>query len=314
MRQVASLIFLIFVMLGCVGSNVKDVKIDTNQNATEYLKFEGRSRGIPSLVAAEIIFPNTNRDSFPLIITQHGSSRDGGSFHSGRGRTDEMSMRLMKQAPKRGFAVASIDAFYGTSIKPGDKTKFPKAAEYAIDLKKILQLDTRIDANRIFYVGFSFGAGQVLGGYSSNFDFGGTQWRAISALEPGCNAVPEPTKRNFPAVIFKGTESHYYPSACVWYAQELRKAGNHVELVMVEGANHFFSTNGKITNGLVFNGCAENPVIISSNGSMKHADGRATDREKVLAECFTKKAGGGLNRKYLDAVLDQTLSFFERYL
>ena len=137
MRQVASLIFLIFVMLGCVGSNVKDVKIDTNQNATEYLKFEGRSRGIPSLVAAEIIFPNTNRDSFPLIITQHGSSRDGGSFHSGRGRTDEMSMRLMKQAPKRGFAVASIDAFYGTSIKPGDKTKFPKAAEYAIDLKKI---------------------------------------------------------------------------------------------------------------------------------------------------------------------------------
>ena len=312
MRQILSIVFLAFGMISCVETASKNVKMDTERSVVEYINFQGSSRGVSSTLAAEIIFPGTKNSSFPLIITQHGSSRDGGSFHSGKGRTDEMSMRLMTQAPKRGFAVASIDAFYNTSIKPSDKKKFPKAAEYAVSLKKILQKDPRIDASQIFYVGFSYGAAQVLASYSSDFDFGGEQWRAVSALEPGCNVVPEPTKRNFPAIIFKGTKSHYYPSACTWYTRELQKAGNEIELVMVNGANHFFSSDGRITNGIAFNGCSENPVIVSTNGSMKHADGQITDRTKVLAECFTKKAGGGLNRRYLDNVLDQTLSFFEK--
>jgi hypothetical protein len=28
-------------------------------------------------------------------------------------------------APKKGFAVAAIDAFHGKSLKPTDKTRFP---------------------------------------------------------------------------------------------------------------------------------------------------------------------------------------------
>ena len=71
-------------------------------------------------------------------------------------------------------------------------------------------------------------------------------WRAIASAEPGCNLFQKPVKFNFPVLIFKGEESHYYMEPCKILEQEILKAGNTVKLINIPGANHFFSTKGEI--------------------------------------------------------------------
>ena len=53
-------------------------------------------------------------------------------------------------------------------------------------------------------------------------------------------------KLDFPILILKGEESHYYIEPCKILEKELLKKGNNVTIVVLPKANHFFSTNGKI--------------------------------------------------------------------
>ncbi|MDA9789642.1 hypothetical protein N9B69_01390 [Amylibacter sp.] len=315
MRSIPITITLGFLLLiGCTLSETSPKTSNRSDVTYEYMTLNVMNNGKPAIISAELVLPSNASGPLPLIITQHGSSRDGTSFKMGKGRTDEMSRRIRQQAPKRGFAVVSLDAFYNTGIKPGDKRKFPNAAQYATQLKTFLQSDPRIDQSRIFYIGFSYGGSNVLKSYGSDYEFQGAQWRATASLEPGCNVVLDPQKRNYATIIFKGTKSHYYPQACQWYAKKLRDAGNQIELVLVEGANHFFSTNGHIVNGKAVNGCSDNPVIRYSNGTLRHVDGTSTNRDQVIKDCITKQGGAGLNRIHLNWVIDRALSFFESKL
>ena len=48
-------------------------------------------------IPAELHFPKNATGKLPLIITQHGSTRDGGAILKGQGRTDELSARLVRR-------------------------------------------------------------------------------------------------------------------------------------------------------------------------------------------------------------------------
>ena len=78
-------------------------------------------------VPVEVWLPNTGQASYPLIITQHGSTRDGHRFENGKGQTDVYSTRLMQAAVTRGFAVAALDAFNEKNIGPSDKSRAAQA-------------------------------------------------------------------------------------------------------------------------------------------------------------------------------------------
>ena len=119
-----------------------------------------------------------------MIITQHGSTRDGKKIIDGA--TDEYSKRLIKAGTKEGFAVAALDAFYKKPIKATDKTLFPDALNYANELRKILIKDERFDKDRFFYTGFSYGAQQVLKTISAKYNNKNPDaWKAIVSVEPG---------------------------------------------------------------------------------------------------------------------------------
>ena len=278
----------------------------------EVFEFSGTSRGKEKPVIAMIATPTGSKGKLPLIITLHGSSRDGVTFPGGKGRTDEYSSRLMSEGTKRGFAVVALDAFYKTNIQPSEKTTFPNAHQYALDLKDILAKDRRFDTENFFYTGFSYGAGQVNKSVDIRTDFKSTPWRAVAAAEPGCNVISEPVKVSFPILMIKGSESHYYVEPCQYFARLLKSVGVSVELDVIEGANHFFSTDGRIVRGKAVNGCRFNPVIRKKD-RFEFADGSPATLQIIRQKCFTKMGGAGKNRLLLDGVIERVLDYFEEH-
>ncbi len=308
-RSAVSLSMLIgmFSLSACVTSPAEKLAY-----TAEVFEFSGTSRGKEKPVIAMIATPPGSKGKLPLIITLHGSSRDGVTFPGGKGRTDEYSSRLMSEGTKRGFAVVALDAFYKTNIQPSEKTTFPNAHQYALDLKDILAKDRRFDTENFFYTGFSYGAGQVNKSVDIRTDFKSTPWRAVAAAEPGCNVISEPVKVSFPILMIKGSESHYYVEPCQYFARLLKSAGVSVELDVIEGANHFFSTDGRIVRGKAVNGCRFNPVIRKKD-RFEFADGSPATLQIIRQKCFTKMGGAGKNRLLLDGVIERVLDYFEEH-
>ena len=283
-----------------------------NVSATEYLKFNSPDKKFPNNpeVLVEISLPKDIKGKLPIIITQHGSTRDGKKIEDGA--IDEYSKRIIEEGTKQGFAVAAIDAFYKKDVKPTDKTIFPNATEYANNLRKILIEDDRFDKNKIFYTGFSYGAEQVLKTIGAPFNNQNPNaWRAVVAAEPGCNSFHQPVKLNFSMLIIKGEESHYYIEPCKILEKEMLKKNNNVSIVVLPKANHYFSTNGKIGKGIAVNGCRYNPIIKKSDGTQQMYDGSKISRKEARKKCITSESGKGKNRKKLNEAVKLTVDFFK---
>ena len=277
------------------------------------LKFKVPDKKFPNkdYVLAQIHFPKILNTKFPLIIHQHGSTRDGVEFEAWGGKTDEWGRRLVDLSLDRGYAVAIIDAFYDRDLKPGDKLKFPRAVNIALKLGKILSDSEKIDKSKIFYTGFSYGAEQVLnlqGGWYSNQGV----FKAVVAAEPGCNVKPAPALSDFSTLIIKGSKSHYYPIACRSYFEVIKKI-NKVEYALIPEADHYFSLNSKIGKGKAFNGCSDNIILIYPDGTWKHLDGTLTNQKEARQKCMTNEAGGGKTRERLDEAINMALSFFDKH-
>ena len=309
--KVRRTVFCTLISLSICLIGHRNTHAENLRYSTEIIKFTSVSRGTETPVIAQIAIPLNSKGPYPVIVSQHGSSRDGFIFSGGEGRTDEYSSRVIKSGTERGFAVVAIDAFFKKEIRPNDKRKFPNAYRYAVDLKKRLALDTRFDNRNIFYTGFSYGAGQVSKSVDIQFASDRPPWRAVAAAEPGCNAFPEPTKVTFAILIIKGSDSHYYPEPCQYFAKMLHDAGNAVTLSLVKGANHFFSTDGRITRGVAVNGCRYNPMIRMQDGNWRFADGSRATRQLFVKKCFTNEAGSRGNRALLNGVIREVIEFFE---
>ena len=159
------------------------------------------------------------------------------------------SSRLMSEGTKRGFAVVALDAFYKTNIQPSEKTTFPNAHQYALDLKDILAKDRRFDTENFFYTGFSYGAGQVNKSVDIRTDFKSTPWRAVAAAEPGCNVISEPVKVSFPILMIKGSESHYYVEPCQYFARLAQICGCKRGTGCYRGRRSFFQHRWSYCSG-----------------------------------------------------------------
>ncbi len=265
-------------------------------------------------VPVEIVFPKAAKPPYPLIIYQHGSSRDGFAFEGRIGKTDEHGSRLKKAALAGGFAFAALDAYEGKGLRPSDKRAFPKAEDYAKQLRKaLLSKYAELDPNNTFYTGFSYGGDAVMNQLYPSWIYPPYEgWRALVAAEPACNVVAEPKPIPFPLLILKGTKSHYYPIACELVTERHRKAGNPVELSLLAGGNHYFSLNGEITyNGIAFNGCAKNPIFIDGP-KLRRYDGTVVAREDI-DKCFTREGGKGQSRELLNDAIAQTIAFFTKH-
>lgn len=313
MKKVLIIILLSIFYNGTANADNSYETKNFEEKNIDVLKFKVPDKKFPNkdYILAQIHFPKILNTKFPLIIHQHGSTRDGVEFEAWGGKTDEWGRRLVDLSLDRGYAVAIIDAFYDRDLKPGDKLKFPRAVDIALKLGKILSDSEKIDKSKIFYTGFSYGAEQVLnlqGGWYSNQGV----FKAVVAAEPGCNVKPAPALSNFSTLIIKGSKSHYYPIACRSYFEVIKKI-NKVEYALIPEADHYFSLNSKIGKGKAFNGCSDNIILIYPDGTWKHLDGTLTNQKEARQKCMTNEAGGGKTREKLDEAINMALSFFDKH-
>ena len=290
--------------------------ITSSQSLSETIELElsERKYGI-SKVPVELIFPqNPIKKPIPLIILQHGSTRDAGNISNGIVQTDIQMKNLSEVSLNNGFAVAIIDAFYEKNIKGSQKTKFPDAHIYAKQVALHFSKDSKLDSNNFFYTGFSYGGHAALM-IMNDLKFGDDKkWAGIVSLEPPCNIFHE--QRNFiaPILVLKGGESHYEPKPCKTMIDLYASAGADASLKIFPKSNHFFSHNGKIVKGVAFNGCGDNPVIIGIDNSLRFLDGSQANPKIVRKKCFTKTAGSGKSREDLKLAINASIEFFKSKL
>lgn len=303
------------LLSGCVATDNNSLSDQYKKHVafskSEIFQMSERKFGRQS-VPTQIYLPKKGQAPYPLIIHQHGSSRDGFQFEGGIGQTDEHGTRLRRAALENGYAFAVLDAFEGKRLSPSSKRKFPRADQYVSHFRsQLLENYPILDGSNVFLTGFSYGADnaamrQLLPPKNSD-------WKAIVAAEPGCNVSVEPTIAiPYPLLILKGTESHYYPIACKLVVERHKKIGNPVDISLLDGGNHFFSLNGEILfNGAAFNGCSKNPIFIDER-MLRHFDGTEIQRED-LSKCLTQEGGKGKGRELLDDAIKQTIEFFENH-
>ena len=290
--------------------------ITSSQSFSETIKLKlSEKKYGTSNVPIELIIPdNPIKKPIPLIILQHGSSRDAGNISNGIVQTDVQMKKLSESGLNNGFAVAIIDAFYKKNIKSNQKTKFPQAKVYAKQIASYFSKNPELDSNNFFYTGFSYGGHTALM-LMNDLEFGDKRkWAGIVSLEPPCNIFHEP--RNFitPILVLKGGESHYEPKPCKTMIDLYVSAGADASLKIFPKSNHFFSHNGKIVKGVAFNGCGDNPVVIGINNSLKFLDGSQANRKIVRKKCFTKTAGSGKSREDLKLAINTSIKFFKSKL
>ena len=268
-----------------------------------------------SKVPIELIFPKSPiKKPVPLIILQHGSTRDAGNISNGIVQTDIQMKNLSKISLNNGFAVAIIDAFYKKNIKGSQKTKFPDAHIYAKQVASHFSKNSKLDPNNFFYTGFSYGGHAALM-IMNDLDFGDDKrWAGIVSLEPPCNIFHE--QRNFvtPILVLKGGQSHYEPKPCKTMIDLYASVGADAKLKIFPKSNHFFSHNGKVVKGVAFNGCGDNPVVISIANSLKFLNGGEADQTTIRKKCFTKTGGSGKSREDLKLAIDSSIKFFKSKL
>ena len=102
MRKI--LFFIIFFTLALNSQAKIQIKKIKNKNI-ELIKFQSPDRKFPGKdnVIAQIHFPKERKKKIPVIIFQHGSSRDGMKFKKWGGKTDEMGKRIAKEELKKAM-------------------------------------------------------------------------------------------------------------------------------------------------------------------------------------------------------------------
>ena len=290
--------------------------IISSKSFSETIKLEltEKKYGV-SEVPVELIFPdNPIKKPIPLIILQHGSTRDSGNINNGIVHTDVQMKNLSKASLNNGFAVAIIDAFYKKKIKASQKTKFPNAHIYGKKVASHFSKNAKLDSNNFFYTGFSYGGHAALM-IMNDLEFGiNKKWAGIVSLEPPCNIFHEHRKFVAPILVIKGGQSHYEPKPCKIMIDLYASVGADAELKIFPKSNHFFSHNGKVVKGVAFNGCGDNPVVIGVGNSLKFLDGSQADRKIIRKRCFTKTAGSGKSREDLKLAIDSSIKFFKSKL
>jgi dienelactone hydrolase len=293
--------FIFLILIACSSSFSETIKLELSE----------KKYGV-STVPVELIFPeNPIKQPIPLIILQHGSVRDAGHVFDGIVKTDVQMKNLAKSSLKNGFAVALVDAFYKKNLKGSQKTKQPYAQFYAKQIASHLSKNIKLDPNNFFYAGFSYG-GRAAVMLMNDLEFGDSKkWAGVIALEPPCNMFYKPRNFGTPLLVIKGGKSHYEPKPCKTMTDLYISAGADANFELFPESNHYFSRNGKIGKGIAFNGCGDNPVIISKNNSFKFLDGSVATPKIIRKKCFTKTGGSGKTREDLELVIDASISFFK---
>ena len=250
--------------------------------------------GPQQVITGNLLMPKNVSGKVPVMVMSHGSD----------GITSGMHDVWAKPLNEAGYAVFMVDSFtprnsakiagtggqltWNTTVNISD-------AVYAL---KLLSTHPKIDASRIYHMGWSRGGNAVTGAMWPNYRLPITKsenikWAASVALYPGCNQrYQNPTlKITAPVRYLLAEKDDMTPAAaCLEEAQLLAADGNPITYKVYPGAYHVFDRVNqpwrKVKEG-TFANCAIDVVMPSNTrdvGSWGPAFNRATNKPLLTPE------------------------------
>jgi len=204
----------------------------------------GNVTGKPTLLAGELRLPVGTNAKFPAVILVHGSGGVGGAM--------DMWIHNLNQA---GIATFVVDTFSGRGIisTVQDQTQLASLA-MMVDAYRALELlskHSRIDAKKIYVMGFSKGAVASVFSASTRFKkmYGGqAAFAGHIGLYTPCNTryIGDTDMTGAPVRLFHGiTDDYVSVVPCRSFVAELKAKGVDVKLTEFPNSDH--SYDGPLT-------------------------------------------------------------------
>ena len=187
----------------------------------ETIEFGGKKR------AYYLYVPENLPSKPPLILTLHGSSRDGSSLVE----------KWKDIADKEGFILAGPNSLNSSRWSSTDDSE-----DFLREIVEQLKGKYSIDPKRVFLFGHSAGAV-----YALNLSMSQSEYFAAAAVHAGSWRSSEElnivrlAKRKTPIAIFVGDVDQYFPLDSVKKTEELLKANQFpVQVTIMKGHDHWY--------------------------------------------------------------------------
>jgi dienelactone hydrolase len=284
------------------------------------IDFEGRQKGQPVRVTAEIHWPAA-QGVVPAMVIHHGSG----------GITDQREGRYARELAAMGVAAVVIDSFRprGVTSTVEDQSAV-SGADFNLDALaalKALGANGRIDRNRIGIMGFSKGGTSALmAAHLNQLAAAGVPADLRYALHvpfyPSCSTqYYRPRTTGQPIhLLLGGSDTYVGVEPCTTYTEALRANGAQIDVKVYPGAGHGFdggraysTPRGENYSQCVFQQQPDGSFVERKSGVMTNtADGKPVPDAlaKALAACRTLGVSGG----FQDAAAAQSLVDLKSYM
>jgi predicted esterase len=200
-----------------------------SQITKQTIEFGGKKRAY-YLYVPEKVAPKP-----PLILTLHGSGRDGSSLVE----------KWKDIADKEGFILAGPN-----SMNPARWSSTDDSEDFLRELVQQLISQYSIDPTKVFLFGHSAGAV-----YALNLSMSQSEYFAATAIHAGSWRSSEElnivrlAKRKTPIAIFVGDVDQYFPLDSVKKTEELLKSNQFpIEVTVMKGHDHWYYDLAKDIN------------------------------------------------------------------
>lgn len=292
----------------------------TEAQQRQTIDFEGRQKGQPVRVTAEIYWPAV-QGVVPAMVIHHGSG----------GITGQREGRYARELAALGVAAVVIDSFrprgVTSTVEDQSAVSGPDFNLDALAALKALGTNGRIDRNRIGIMGFSKGGTSALMASHLNLLAAagvplGLRYAMHVPIYPSCaTQYYRPRTTGQPIhMLLGGADTYVGVEPCTTYAEALRANGAPIEVKVYPGAGHGFdggraysNPRGENYSQCVFQQQPDGSFVERKSGvTTNTADGRPVQgaMAKALAGCRTLGVSGGLQ----DAAAAQALVDLKSYV
>jgi dienelactone hydrolase len=190
-------------------------------------------------VFGTLVFPETKKDTYPLVICMHGSMGWAMSSH-------DHSVNFLEN----GFAIFKVQSFESRSVTSivEDQVQVTVATAQTdcFEALKMLSNHPDIEPNNIFIAGWSFGGSTAI--YSAwepiaeRLAPNGERFKAFLAFYPGAYMWPEEMRWSTrPILSLIGTDDDYTPSSLIEaLSPAINDAGGNSSVILYEESHHSF--------------------------------------------------------------------------
>jgi dienelactone hydrolase len=284
------------------------------------IDFEGRQKGQPVRVTAEIYWPAA-QGTVPAMVVHHGSG----------GISDQRERRYARELAAMGVAAVVIDSFRPRGVTSTVEDQSAVSGRDfnldALEALKALGANGRIDRNRIGIMGFSKGGTSAL--MASHLALlaaagvpSGLRYALHVPFYPSCTTqYYRPRTTGQPIyLLLGGADTYVGVEPCATYAETLRANGARIEVKVYPGAGHGFDGGRAYSNprGENYSQCVfqqqpdgtfveRKSGVVTSTAGGKPVQGAMA---KALARCRTLGVSGGLQ----DAAAAQSMVDLKSYV